>query len=202
MDAKFSTSFIPKQNMAKAVQPFRSSSISVLAIAGIAVFIVVIALGAGIFLYNQNLRAELKKLDSEIADRKASFELGKIDEVKIFSRRMTTAKNLLSGHIAFTQFFTILEENTMPNVSFKNLSYQMLPVGARVQMQGIADGFSAIALQSDTFIAQPELSGHIFSDFKLKSNGFVEFSYETIVAKTAVSYSSLINAAEAEEEIE
>lgn len=199
MDAKFSTSFIPKQNMAKAVQPFRSSNISVLAIAGIAIFIIVIALGAGIYLYNQNLRSDLKKLDSEIADRKASFELGKIDEVKLFNRRMTTAKSLLAGHVAFTQFFAILEENTMPNVSFKNLSYQMLPVGARIQMQGIADGFSAIALQSDAFIARPELSGHIFSNFKLKSNGFVEFNYEAIVAKTAISYSSLINAKEAED---
>lgn len=199
MDAKFSTSFIPKQNMARAVQPSRSSNISVLYIIGVAVFIIVIALGAGVYLYNQNLRADLTQLDSEIADRKASFELGKIDEVRLFSRRVTTAKNLLGGHVAFTQFFTILEENTMPNVAFKNLSYQLIPGGARVSLQGIADGFSAVALQSDTFLAQPELSGHVFSNFKLKENGFVEFSYEATVAKTAILYSSIINAKAADE---
>lgn len=200
MDAKFSTSFIPKQTMAKATQPSRPSSVSLLAIIGVTVFIVVIAIGAGVYLYNQNLKADLTELDSQIADRKASFELGKVDEVKLFNRRVTSAKEILGRHVAFSQFFSVLEENTMPNVAFKSLSYNLAGENPRIELRGIADGFSAIALQSDAFIARPELSDHVFSNFELKDNGFVEFNYSVTVARTSISYSVLIGKENVEEQ--
>lgn len=195
MDSKFSTSFIPKQTLVKTGQIRRpSSSTSLFAIISIGIFLISGALAGGTYLYHEKLKTDLDRLDSEIEDRKASFELGRIEEVRIFSERVEAVEEMLSKHVALSQFFTLLENQTDPEVSFEKFSFRLDDQeGAVITLTGVATGFVAVARQSDSFLSRPELSEHSFSSFKLEDGGFVSFSYRGVIKREAIAYRTLIS---------
>lgn len=195
MDPKLSTSFIPKQGLARAGQPYRpaSGSVDLFLMIGVVLFLIVGALAGGLYLYNSKLNKDLTALDNEIKEKRAAFELGQIDEVKAFQRRVDAGSQVLAGHTALSQFFTLLEESTIPDVSFYTLRLSAgNEAGISVEMEGVAKGFSSIALQSDVFLSRPELIRHSFGKFRLVSNGFVEFSYTGMLALPAMQYGALL----------
>ncbi len=195
MDPKLSTSFIPKQSLARVGQPYRpaSGSVDLFLMIGVVLFLIVAALAGGLYLYNGKLNKDLTVLDNEIKEKRAAFELGQIDEVKAFQRRVDAGSQVLGGHIALSQFFMLLEESTIPDVSFYTLRLSNDgEAGISVEMDGVAKGFSSIALQSDVFLSRPEFIRHSFSKFDLVSNGFVEFSYRGTIASSALRYGALL----------
>jgi hypothetical protein len=189
MDPKLQQSFIPKQSLAQVNRPMQSSGVGIFSLLSFIVLLIAGALSGGIYLYKNSLKADLSAIESEISSKKATFELDVIGEMKQFEARVSAARAIVSNHVAFSRFFSILEESILPTISFRSLNYATSPSAKpHIEARGVADGFRAIALQSDEFLKRSELSNVSFSGFALNKQGFVDFTFSADVEPSAISY--------------
>jgi hypothetical protein len=77
-------------------------------------------------------------------------------------------------------------------VRFKDFDFSYLGKdNIKVSLSGEAQGYEAVALQSDLLFDQDELDNVIIGDLSLKDNGRVEFSVNATVKSDLLSYVSL-----------
>lgn len=192
MDQRPPSSFIPKQYLAQNSQATSSAHVGIFLIISLLVFLATIALGVGVFLYTEKLGAQLNDLNAQIAQKSTAFDLPQIEEIKRFEIRLNTAQSILRNHIAFSHYFKILEDLTIPTIFFERLDYSLKDGLINVELVGEADGFSSVALQSDAFMAEKSFSSVTFSDFDLKPFGAVGFKVSMLVNPRFISYQNSI----------
>jgi hypothetical protein len=199
MDQKTHTSFIPKKSLATASRDkSRSisgtkSTIGIVFLITLIIFISVIALAIGVFLYQQFLLQNIEKKRESLDRARAAFEPSLIEEMGRLDVRMKSAREILDNHKALTAFFDLLETNTLASLQFENLSYRVDPANkVSITMGGIASSFSSVALQSDIFGENKFIQEPIFSNLNLDSKGDVIFDFSAFVDPRLLSYSDSI----------
>jgi hypothetical protein len=137
---------------------------------------IVILMAVGVFAYGKFLRntADQKAVALEDAQRKVNQ-----DTVEGFLRlknRLVSAENILTEHVALSQFFTVLENLTLESVRFSSLGITINPDhGADIKMTGTAKDFNALAAQSAAFAGDKRIKQAIFSGINSTKDG-VTFS--------------------------
>lgn len=191
------SSFIPEKPTGGSGRKSRSGSFLsgniLLILAGI-IFTVSILGAIGVFLYQQYSDSQLDEVRNQLERARNAFEPELIRELQRLDTRIDVASDLLEGHVALTPFFDELESATLETVQFTDFSFsQNEEDGVRVSMQGAANGYASVALQSDTFGDNENFQNPIFSNFQTDENGDVTFDVIMNLDESLVLYSNTVN---------
>lgn len=169
------TSFVPKQPVNTAARrPKSGSNLFLLISLGIAGISVLAAGGTfGYKLYLENVRT------AKAAELEAAEEAINMDTVEDFIRlrnRLVSAQTLLNQHVYLSQFFDVLEANTLQTVRFNSLAISVADDrSAEITMDGVARSFNALAAQSEALATERRIKRAIFSSITVNTNGTVAF---------------------------
>jgi hypothetical protein len=171
------TSFVPKQPVqTTGRRPMRSGS-NIFLIASCIFTGIMLFIAAGVFAYDKYLASTLDKKEIQLAQAQASVNEDTIEEFVRLRDRLSSGKELLNNHVVLSQFFDSLESLTLQNVSFGGMSF--IVAGdrtAKLEMDGTARNFNALAAQSNAFAAEKRIKRAIFSGITLNESNQVGFT--------------------------
>lgn len=192
-EIKTHTSFIPKKSLTAPTRQAKGSSIGVFFLFTLVIFIGVIALAIGVFLYQQFIIKSIEQKSASLERASAAFEPAIIQEISRLDVRINSAQDILDNHKAISAFFDLLEVSTLKSVSFENLDYRTDESGrTTISMEGRARNFSSVALQSDIFGKNKFIQEPIFSNLNLDRKGDVIFNFSAFIDPRLISYEKAI----------
>lgn len=175
---QFSTTFIPKKPMVAAPQsgaPISRPSGFLTAISTLLFFLTILIAG-GIYFWQQYETANVAKLAASVAKVEKSFEPELIAKWQSLDQQLKNADTVLKSHTVLSPVFAVLESSTLKRVRFNRFDGSFDQAGAfSVKMAGEADGYQAIAQQSDLLGSNTFIQNILFSNFSLNQKGKVSF---------------------------
>lgn len=193
-ELKTHTSFIPKKSLAATSRQPKGNSIGIFFLLALIIFIGVIALAIGVFLYQQFLLKSVEQKIASLERASAAFEPTLIQKLSRLDIRIHSAQDILNNHKAVSTFFDLLEASTLESVSFENLDYKTDEGGrTSISMRGKALNFSSVALQSDIFGKNKFILEPIFSELNLDKKGDVIFNFSAFIDPRLISYENTIS---------
>ena len=188
MDPQVSTSFIPKE--ALTAERARTGGVGLLFLITMLLFVLSLIAAGGVFAYTQILEKKLEDQKVSLNTQKGAFDPVTIQDLLRLDSRIEQAKLLLNKHVAPSAVFGFLSQNTLVNVQLTGFDYTLNADGtATMQLEGTADSFSTIALQSDALGKSLFLKDVIFSGITVQSNNRISFTVRAIATPTLLSYS-------------
>lgn len=197
MDPQVSMSFIPKKSFdPSSSRGKRPGAVGLLVLLSILIFIVSVAAAGGVFLYQGVLKQSITSKSASLALNEKAYDPGVIQELLRMDTRINEAQTLLGAHVAPSAIFAFLSMQTLENVQFTSFTYSQKSNSIiNVQLKGLANSFSTIALQSDQFGASKLLRDVVFSGVNVDSaTGKVAFDVSAIIVPSLVLYSNALSA--------
>ncbi len=190
MDTKFQTSFIPKNPLVGSAAVKRKPHTSLVSIIVILIFVISILGSALVFAYEKFLEKRIASMQDDLKAAEQRLDPGLITEWVRLDKRIESSKDLLHTHLAVSSFFDMLEGMTLKNVYFKNFGYQLTANGrVAIAMDGEADSFASVALQSDEFAKNAKvINNQLFSNIDLTQTGNVVFRFTATLDPSVISY--------------
>lgn len=194
MEQNFQTSFIPKKPI---VEPRERStrSVGLFTIVAILLLLTVVIISAGLFVYRGALNKSIANKAVSLNLAKNSFEPAKITELQVLDKRLRASTKILSKHIAITPIFSALQAITMKTVRYTQFTYDLgteKDPKVTVKMSGIAQGYAAVALQSDLYAKNKNIIDPVFSNLTLDNKGNVLFDLQFSVDPSFVDYKQML----------
>jgi len=193
MAEEFQTSFIPKKTEEVGSRR-RKSSMGILTLGGIVIFLIAILASGAIFAYQKILERSIVTKKEELVRAQEAFEPSLIQELVRLDTRIAAAETLLDQHIAPSFVLQLLQDITLETVQFDGFTLTV-PDNAdgdiELSMEGRAVGFSAVALQSDEFAKSPYLKDPLFSGLAVTQTGGVLFSVSAVISPELLRYEPL-----------
>src|SRR3989344_1120814 len=181
------TSFIPKK--ALVAESSRGAMGGLLIFLAVLFFLASILAAGGTFAYAKYLGSALADKDASLKKAEGAFDTRSIQDLEHLDNRLIEAQKLLQNHVAPSGIFTFLSATTLERVQFTSLTLNIDANGsATLTMDGAADSFSTLALQSDQFGAAKVLRDVIFSGITTNAGGRVVFSVSANVDPSLLSY--------------
>ena len=199
MEPKFKSSFIPKQSLDKVTgkKKKKGGVISVVPVAALIIFIGTVALGVGVFLYQQFLIQNIDRKEQALESALNELRTPLIEEFVRLDNRLKSAEVVLNNHIILSAFFDLLEEKTLSNVQFSNFSYEASEDGViEVSMNGVARSFNAVAVQAEVFGEDHLIQNPVFSGLNTDHSGNVVFSFNASIDSRLLSYTLAVGGGE------
>lgn len=154
-----------------------SSGSNVFLIASLVFAGVIVAISVGVFAYNKLLQHTLESKQAELAKAQASVNEDTVEEFVRLRDRLSSGKDLLNNHVELSQFFTALETLTLQNVGFTSMKLAVAgDKSAKIEMNGTARNFNALAAQSNAFAGEKRIKRAIFSGISLNDQKQVKFT--------------------------
>lgn len=196
MEAKFKTSFIPKQSLQTPEDVARFVPKKTRTPTGLATMItfllLVAALGASIilYLYKQHLISSIEEKQKVIQEQSQAFEPALVREYTRTATRIQAAQAILDQHDAMTFAFTLLEQITLRKVQYDSMTLVYNGNGSSVDLNltGNARSYKVLALQSDVFGSNQFVREPTVSDLKALDNGTVGFKLTARLDSRLISY--------------
>lgn len=177
---------MPKQPVQPVKRPMRSGTNVFLAVTFVIAGIVV-ALAVGTFLYGKYLDSALASKQAQLAQAQSQVDENNVQDFVRLRDRLTTAKTLLSTHVALSRFFDRLEALTLQNVSYSQMTLTVAGDDtAQLQMTGTARSFNALAAQSNAFASEKGIKRAIFSNITVTKDNQVSFKLTADTDKSLV----------------
>lgn len=138
----------------------------------------VITAGA-VFGYGKYLSSVIEVKTAALDQARNEIDREKVEEFIRLQQRFESGKGLLENHIVSSRLFTLLEESTLQNVKFDQMTLTIADDRtASVQLAGYARNFNTLASQSTTIAGVREFKRSIFSDIRINTNGTVGFTLD------------------------
>lgn len=154
-----------------------SSGSNVFLIASLIFAGLIVAIAVGVFAYNKLLQHTLAAKQAKLSTAQASVNEDTVEEFVRLRDRLSNGKDLLNNHVELSQFFTSLESLTLQNVGFTSMKLSIAgDKSAKLQMDGTARNFNALAAQSNAFAGEKRIKRAIFSGITLNEQKQVEFT--------------------------
>lgn len=186
MDPQVQQSFIPKKPL---VGESRAAGTGIMMLIAILMFVASLVAAGGAFAYGELLKKSIASKKESLAKAEGAFDIRSIQDLARLDIRLTEARDLIQSHVAPSGLFTFLSASTLERVQFTSLNLDISEDGsAKLAMTGVADSFSALALQSDAFSAAKVLRDVVFSGISTNSTGHVQFSVSAGVDSSIMSY--------------
>jgi len=187
MDPQVSTSFIPKQ--ALNAEKARTGGVGLFLLISILIFVLSIIAAGAAFAYTGLLNQRLAGQKASLDLQKGAFDPATIQDLLRLDSRLQQSRALLTKHVAPSAIFNFLAQNTLVNVQFTSFDYALNTDGsANLQLNGTADSFSTIALQSDALGKSSVLKDVIFSGINIGADNRVSFNVSAVVDPSLLSY--------------
>ncbi len=168
MEEKTQTSFIPKSRT-----PSRgdgTSTYNSFTITGVTVFLIVVLVSTGLFLYQKYLEAEIRGMT--LPDIDQIFDPAFLQDVILADAWISSTEKLLDNRIAPTTVFLTLENLTADRVYFNSFSYRSHKIEQSgetvVVLEGFAPSFNAVAFQSDVFKKEENIKEANIGNIRLR----------------------------------
>lgn len=192
MEPTFQTTFIPKRPIAPTSTSTKPSGmVTFFGFIATLVFVASILTYGILFFYKKQLSSTIVTTNESLTRQSQTFDSNIVVELDDINRRLRSAEMLLDKHTVVTPLFKALEEITLKTVRFTNFSLQ-LPTTEQpnmtVKMSGVAQGYEAIALQSDTFSRNRFLKDPVFSNLTPDQKGNVDFELTFFVDPSFILY--------------
>ena len=189
MDTKFRSSFIPKVSFEK--EDKGAQSFGLLGALAVLIFIVSLLVTGSSFLYRMMLKSEIDNLKSQVSSALSAIDKESANEIILFDKQLNLVEEVLSKHVTVSNFFEMLEKESVSQVQFTDLNYSAFPGGnIFVNMNGKAKSYAAIALQEDTFLKNLNTVSVNFNGMKIDSkSGTISFSFKGEFKSDLVKFS-------------
>lgn len=198
MDPQVSTSFIPKKNLDNGVSRAHNAAgaTGLVLLISILIFVASLVAAGGVFLYKGILAQSISGMSEMLKKNEDAYDFPLIQEFMRTDARIREAQTLLSKHIAPSAIFSFLSMQTLKKVQFVSFDYSLKADGTiNLELKGIADSFSTIALQSDQFGANKLLKDVVFSGVSADpQSSKVAFSVSANMVPSVILYSSVLAA--------
>jgi hypothetical protein len=181
------TSFIPKKVYQKTRSSKRDFGGLFMGI-GVVIFIVTILSAGAVFLYNRYLTDGIETMAESLERQKGNLEKDIIEELNMIDKKIEASKTILNEHLTLVPFFELLEKNTLQKVRFEEMTFNPVDGEWVLDLSGTADSYATIALQSDIFNEDKNMSEVIFSDLGVGSDGGVVFKVSAKIDTRLLSY--------------
>lgn len=182
------TSFVPHV-APSAAQSFRSNVTSVFGFFAYGLFVIAFVLALGVFFYGRILASSLAAKDAALASAEANIDPATVENFVRLRNRLNASSALLDGHIAFSGFFSGLEQLLPANTRFVTLHLSRDVVGAaKVEGTGIARSFNALAATSNAFAADGRIKDAIFSNISVTAGGSVSFALSATLDPKLIAF--------------
>lgn len=196
MDPQAGSSFIPKTPVAGS-SPRRGMSGLFFALS-LLLFLISLAAAGAVFAYGQYLNNAISSKDKSLKNTEAAFDPDSIDTLVRTDQRIKEMSGLLGKHTAPSAIFTLLGDLTLASVQYNHFVFvNDATEEAHIEITGVADSFSSVALQSDQFGASKYLSDVVFSGITINSSGRVDFTVSATVSPAALSYTASLTSEQA-----
>jgi len=164
------TSFVPKQPVQTPRRKVSAGS-NLFMLVSFAVTGLVVLVSGAVFAYSQFLaHVEITKA-AELQKQQDAVDTDTVREYIRLKDRFNSGASLLDNHITLSRFFDDLESLTLQNVQFTKLSLTVAGDGtAKLDLDGIAKNFNALAVQSNNVAGDKLIKRAIFSDIGFDSS--------------------------------
>jgi hypothetical protein len=194
MDPQVQASFIPKKSL-EMTNSRGGGFGGLLVLIALLIFIASLVSAGAAFAYTQYLNNAITSKAKSLTLAEGAYDPGTIQDLVRLDNRLKEAKVLLDKHVAASGVFAFLATQTLPNVSFSSFDYVLGDDGsAKITMQGTADSFSTVALQSDQFGGNKLLKDVIFSSITAAQSGQINFGVSATVDPSVLSYAASLGA--------
>lgn len=194
MENKFQPSFIPKRPATQSMVRENRAPFGFFAIVSAIIFLISLASTAGAFLYKTYVDRSLVAVTEEIDRVNREFQESLVLALERHNSRLSVAKELLTDHVAASEIFGFLEENTVANVMLTDFQFSALKEGVmNISVRGLGESFNSVALQSDRIAKLTEFESPVFTGLNLDSSGDVQFNFAAGVKPSALNYKSVID---------
>lgn len=205
MDPKFTTSFIPKKQVAISSKGISSiaPALSFTTLLSSVIIVATVLFSAGLFLFRLTLEKSIEDQYSTLEKVKQSFEPTFISQATRLNKRITSSVKILDNHLAPSAIFELLEEFTLQTISFKTFEFSDNVDGKIiVKGGGEGDSFASVVLQSDEFGKSGYMRDVLFSDLQPNAAGNVNFEFEATLDPQLILYAKeLVPAKDVVEEL-
>jgi hypothetical protein len=191
MEPKFTTSFIPKKQVAISSKGISSiaPALSFSTLISTVIIMATVLFSAGLFLFRLTLEKGIQDQYSTLEKVKQSFEPTFISQATRLNKRIISSVKILDSHLAPSAIFELLEEFTLQTVSFKTFEFSDNIDGKIfVKGSGEGDSFASVVLQSDEFGKSGYMRDVLFSDLQPNAAGNVNFVFEATLDPQLVLY--------------
>ncbi len=194
MEGKFQTSFIPKKTATVATPTRTHTSVNLFMVTGIIILLLSSLAALSLFLYGRLLQSQIGAMNQQLEDAQKAIRPDDILAWKRLDYRIRSVKEIVKNHVATTILFSILQDETLQRVQFKEFSYKTDSGGVvKLSLSGQADAYTTVALQADEFSKNKYFMSPLFEGLNLDDRGRVEFRFSTIIDWRTLAYGDLIN---------
>ena len=170
------TSFIPKKNYKK--EKSKGQYNNLLLIFSVVIFVGTLIVSSGVFFYKSFLEKEIANKSVILEREKGNFDLSLIQKLARFDKRIEVTKQILEEHITLIPLFDFLEENTLKEVMFENFNFEIIKGKQYLRLDGKANSYAAVAVQSDVLAKNKDIIDPVFSELGINSDGDVIFAVD------------------------
>lgn len=177
MDPQVQTSFIPKKSLVESRG--HGAGVGLLLLLSILLFALSVVGAGAAFAYQGIERGLIANKDTSLKAAEGAFEPNVIEDLIRLDSRLKRTSDLLQKHIAPSGVFDFLSTITLEKVQFTSFGFTAAGGnggGATINLTGVGDSFSTVALQSDQFGATRLLKDVVFSGVAVGAGGKVSFS--------------------------
>ncbi len=185
------TSFVPKQPVATTSKHRTTGTNPFLILSYFIVSIAVVGCLA-VFGYQYYLEGVAKHKASDVITAQRKIDQATVTDFIRLRDRFTAAKELLNSHVTLSQFFDVLEHVTLQGVRFTSLKLSVTDDRtAKIEMNGTAKTFNALAAQSSLLATDKRIKRAIFSGITVaQKDSTVSFSLTADIDPSLVTLST------------
>lgn len=193
MDTRFQTSFIPKKPIVGSDAVYSSARVSAFFVVALILFLTSVASAAGVYVYEKTLEKANLENDKKLGEKEKRFEPATLNEIQIKNTQINAAKDILSKHVAVSDFLKTLSALTLQTVRFKTFDYKYVsPDKITLSMKGEGRDFRSVALQSDIFAKKNTIfKDPIISNLAVNTDGTIDFDFTASLVANVVSYKAV-----------
>ena len=163
------TSFVPHPGSGGAQA--RRSSVEIGGLFGITAYAllgIAFLLAIAVFSYGRILAASESAKAEELAKAQANIDPATVQNFVRLRDRLSSSATLLNSHVAFSNFFSLLESTMPANVRFTTVHLSTDDSRAvRLEASGVAKSFNALAAVSTAFAKDGRVKDAIFSNITI-----------------------------------
>lgn len=189
MDEKLS--FIPKKNLNYRPSVRRGGG-GGFVLFSFLIFVISSALWGSLFMYKKSLNDNALALKETIKKQKSALEESTINEVAVFAEKISVVKKLLDKHKAVSNVLDFLQDFTMKDVKFNDLSYSFAEsVGSgdlSLALSGVTRSYASLAVQIQALEKNNQVKKVSVSGLSSDVKGGVKFNLKIIIDSAMASY--------------
>lgn len=184
------TSFVPHPSGATP-RRFHFDFTGAFGFVSYAILGIVFVLALGVFAYGRILAGNLSAKDTALAEAEASIDPVTVENFVRLRDRLDSGAALLTGHIAFSNFFALIETLMPSTARFTSLHLAANDEGGvKLEGAGVARSFNALAAASAAFATDGRIKDAIFSNIVVSSkDGSVSFALSAMLDPKLVVFS-------------